>query len=65
MAQVSPLADTLVLKGGTALRKFYYSTYPFSEDLVFSAAAPLQDGDSYIDAAVKLYRFISGNGTRT
>ncbi len=36
----SPLADHLVLKGGTALRKCYYRGYRFSEDLDFSTRLP-------------------------
>jgi len=35
------LADTLVMKGGTALRKLFFGDYRFSEDLDFtSVAAP-------------------------
>lgn len=38
------LADTLVFKGGTALRKLYLPGYRFSEDLDFSAeGAPAKD----------------------
>ncbi len=37
---VSPLAENLVLKGGTALRKCYYRGYRFSEDLDFSTCRP-------------------------
>jgi predicted nucleotidyltransferase component of viral defense system len=33
------LADTWVFKGGTCLRKCYYETYRFSEDLDFTVAA--------------------------
>ena len=32
------LADTLVFKGGTALKKLYFGDYRFSEDLDFTAA---------------------------
>ncbi|MEA3374922.1 MAG: nucleotidyl transferase AbiEii/AbiGii toxin family protein [Chloroflexota bacterium] len=39
MARVPELHDVLVLKGGTALRKFYFRDYRFSEDLDFSALA--------------------------
>jgi hypothetical protein len=31
------ISDTLILKGGTALKKFYFGNYRFSEDLDFSA----------------------------
>lgn len=37
ISQVQPLADTIVFKGGTALRKCYFADYRFSEDLDFSA----------------------------
>ena len=36
IAQVPELSRNLVLKGGTALRKFYFPGYRFSEDLDFS-----------------------------
>jgi len=32
----SALADTWIFKGGTCLRKCYYETYRFSEDLDFT-----------------------------
>jgi predicted nucleotidyltransferase component of viral defense system len=42
LQQVDSLQDTLVFKGGTALKKCYFGDYRFSEDLDFSAleAAP-------------------------
>ncbi len=36
IADTSGLADHIVLKGGTALKKLYYADYRFSEDLDFS-----------------------------
>ena len=36
ISQVPALRDTLVFKGGTALRKCYFGEYRFSEDLDFS-----------------------------
>ena len=36
IAQVEALRDTLVFKGGTALKKCYFGDYRFSEDLDFS-----------------------------
>ena len=36
IAQVESLRDTLVFKGGTALKKCYFGAYRFSEDLDFS-----------------------------
>jgi hypothetical protein len=38
------LNDTLVLKGGTALRKVHFRDYRFSEDLDFSAVGAPQEG---------------------
>lgn len=37
IASVAELRDTLVFKGGTALKKIYFGDYRFSEDLDFSA----------------------------
>lgn len=37
----SDLADCLVFKGGTALRKVYFKDYRFSEDLDFTLAKPV------------------------
>ena len=39
MDRVDTLHDTLVFKGGTALKKCYFGEYRFSEDLDFSALA--------------------------
>ena len=52
MAQSPALHDALVLKGGTALRKFYFADYRFSEDLDFSAVARLADADVAMRDAV-------------
>jgi len=52
MARVPALHDALVLKGGTALRKFYFGDYRFSEDLDFSVAARLTDVDIAMREAV-------------
>jgi predicted nucleotidyltransferase component of viral defense system len=41
ISQVSVLRDTLVFKGGTALKKCYFGNYRFSEDLDFTAIAPV------------------------
>ncbi len=37
------LADTMVFKGGTALRKIYFASYRFSEDLDFTMIKPLTE----------------------
>ncbi len=40
-----PLSESLVLKGGTALRKVYFPDYRFSEDLDFTLTQPIpEDG---------------------
>ena len=36
ISHVPPLANTLVFKGGTALKKCYFGEYRFSEDLDFT-----------------------------
>ena len=45
ISQVPLLKDTLVFKGGTALRKCYFGDYRFSEDLDFSALEGVPKGD--------------------
>ena len=45
ISQVLVLQDTLVFKGGTALRKCYFGDYRFSEDLDFSALEGAPKGD--------------------
>jgi predicted nucleotidyltransferase component of viral defense system len=52
MAKTPALHDALVLKGGTALRKFYFAGYRFSEDLDFSAVARLADANVAMQDAV-------------
>jgi predicted nucleotidyltransferase component of viral defense system len=39
ISQHSELADTWIFKGGTCLRKCYYETFRFSEDLDFTVSA--------------------------
>lgn len=46
------LRDTLVFKGGTALRKCYFGDYRFSEDLDFSGLEGVPVGDE-MDRLVK------------
>lgn len=41
LSQESFLKNNLVFKGGTALKKFYFQDYRFSEDLDFTANPPL------------------------
>ena len=52
MAQTPALHDALVLKGGTALRKFYFADYRFSEDLDFSAVTRPANADTAMQVAV-------------
>ena len=51
MAQIPILSDSLILKGGTALRKFYFVDYRFSEDLDFSAVTQFADADAAMQNA--------------
>jgi predicted nucleotidyltransferase component of viral defense system len=46
LAETPDFGDQIVLKGGTALRKFYYPGYRFSEDLDYSTVrlGPLAEG---------------------
>jgi len=44
MTQVETLRDTLVFKGGTALKKCYFGDYRFSEDLDFTAVGSVPTG---------------------
>jgi predicted nucleotidyltransferase component of viral defense system len=46
IAQVESLQDTLVFKGGTALKKCYFGDYRFSEDLDFSGLEGVPAGDA-------------------
>lgn len=45
VSQVPALDDTLVFKGGTALKKCYFGDYRFSEDLDFSGLGGVPSGD--------------------
>lgn len=45
IAQSEKLCRGLVLKGGTALRKYYFADYRFSEDLDFSAYPATRSAD--------------------
>jgi len=46
IAQVVPLRETLVFKGGTALKKCYFGEYRFSEDLDFSGLEGVPTGEA-------------------
>jgi len=45
IGQVKVLHDTLVFKGGTALKKCYFGDYRFSEELDFSGSSDMPTGD--------------------
>jgi predicted nucleotidyltransferase component of viral defense system len=53
MARTPDLAEKIVLKGGTALKKLYYPQHRFSEDLDFSTLDPgvIPKGDELLRAA--------------
>ena len=44
LTQVESLKNTLVFKGGTALKKCYFGDYRFSEDLDFSGTQDVPTG---------------------
>ena len=46
ISQVPVLFDTLIFKGGTALRKCYFDDYRFSEDLDFTGLPAVPKGDN-------------------
>ena len=46
IGRVEPLRDTLVFKGGTALKKCYFGDYRFSEDLDFSTLPGAPEGEA-------------------
>lgn len=46
IGEVNSLCNTLVLKGGSALKKCYFGDYRFSEDLDFSGIGDLPTGDA-------------------
>jgi predicted nucleotidyltransferase component of viral defense system len=45
LAQTPDLLRSVVFKGGTALRKMYFPTYRFSEDLDFTVIRPAEERD--------------------
>ena len=50
ISAVPELRETLVFKGGTALKKCYFGDYRFSEDLDFSGLEGVPKGDAISDA---------------
>ena len=53
ISAVPELRDTLVFKGGTALKKCYFGDYRFSEDLDFSGSESVPTGDDLAEAIVR------------
>ena len=56
ISESTELGKELVLKGGTALRKLYYPTYRFSEDLDYSTRSPGAIPDLYEKIASAIQR---------
>lgn len=58
----SPLKDILVFKGGTAIKKCYFSDYRFSEDLDFTIneKLPFENFQNNLDIALKYTQQASG-----
>jgi predicted nucleotidyltransferase component of viral defense system len=50
ISQVEALHDTLIFKGGTALKKCFFGDYRFSEDLDFSAMGDVPIGEEMEEA---------------
>ena len=50
ISRVEPLRDTLIFKGGTALKKCFFGDYRFSEDLDFSGTGNVPIGEEMEEA---------------
>ena len=53
ISAVPELRETLVFKGGTALKKCYFGDYRFSEDLDFSGLKDVPTGDDLAKAILR------------
>ena len=53
ISAVPELRETLVFKGGTALKKCYFGDYRFSEDLDFSGLEGVPTGDDLAEAILR------------
>ena len=53
ISAVPELRETLVFKGGTALKKCYFGDYRFSEDLDFSGLKDVPTGDDLAEAIAR------------
>ena len=56
LARTPALADRLAFKGGTALRKIYFPTFRFSEDLDFTVMIPLSEAELQTQVAEVCHR---------
>ena len=64
ISQVPSLLDTLVFKGGTALRKCYFGDYRFSEDLDFTGLHGVPTGadmEHAVQEACDITRYLLKN----
>lgn len=59
ISRIDTLRETLVFKGGTALKKCWFGDYRFSEDLDFSAATGAPIGDAMEEAVATACRSAS------
>jgi predicted nucleotidyltransferase component of viral defense system len=59
ITRVEVLRDTMVFKGGTALKKCYFGQYRFSEDLDFSAIGDAPTGEP-MEEAIQEACFVAG-----
>ena len=65
VASIGVLQESLVLKGGTALRKYYFAGYRFSEDLDFSLRRDMavhDIGPAIEQAAGRMERLLQERG---
>ena len=53
ISQINILKETLVFKGGTALKKCYFGNYRFSQDLDFSVTGQSPRGDVLLQLITK------------
>ena len=51
--QHASLAETWIFKGGTCLKKCYFETYRFSEDLDFTVTEPVQVQEEFLGTAFR------------
>jgi len=59
ISRVEPLRDSLIFKGGTAIKKCWFGDYRFSEDLDFSGVCGAPTGQALEDAVKESCRIAS------